>query len=182
MMTIEYFIDENDFLTYHMYAASKSERIQKKRYRNKILVPVVYVLLGLFSYYRSKNIEAIVFIMVAILWFFLYPLWEKRRYVKHYKDYFNENTKEGGDSRASMELDNDFIITKEQGIESKVATTEIVEIIEINTSLFIKLTTGQSFILPKNKIKNIDVLVLKLKELATYLKVKYTIDDKWAWK
>ena len=40
----------------------------------------------------------------------------------------------------------------------------------------------QSFILPKDKIANFDNMKARLRELATYLKIKYETDEKWEWK
>ena len=82
----------------------------------------------------------------------------------------------------TLEFDNDFIFVKEGKSESKVHTSEIMEINEILTMIFIKLKGGQSLLLPKNKIENIESLKTRLQELAVFLKINYSIDEKWAWK
>lgn len=181
-MTIEYKIDENDFLNYQLYVASKSERIKKKRLRSKVIVSLIYVAFGLLFFFEDKHLLTILFFIIGFFWFFLYPLWEKKHYIKHYKGFIKENYQERLDRTATLELNNEVIIAKENGSESKVLTTELEEIAEIPSTIFIKLKGGQSFILPKSKIANIDNVRARLKELANYLKITYSIDEKWEWK
>ena len=61
-------------------------------------------------------------------------------------------------------------------------TTEIEEICEIPTTIFFRLKGGQSFILPKDKITDLENVKSRIKELADYLKIKYNTDEKWEWK
>lgn len=181
-MTIDYRIDENDFLTHQLYLASKSERIKKKRKRNRLIVPIIYFVFSLLSFFQGGLSLAVIFFIIAPLWFFIYPLWERRYYKKHYQGFIQENYKDRLGKTASLELSKDFILVKDRGSESKVLTTEISEINEIPTTIFVRLKGGQSFILPKDKITNIDYVTIRLKELAIYLKVEYNIDEKWEWK
>lgn len=181
-MRIDYKIDENDFLTYQLYVASKSEKIKKNRKRTKLIIPVLYIALALWFMVQDSHSLAFIFFIIALFWFFLYPLWERRRYMNHYKRCIKEHYKDRIGKTASIEFDNELIIAKDSQIESKIVTRELEEIAEISTTIFIKLKGGQSLILPKEKINDIDSLTARLKELATYLHIEYNIDDKWAWK
>ena len=181
-MTINYKIDENDFLTYQLYIASKSDRIKKKRLRSKVIVSLIYVAFGLLFFFDENFSFAIMFFIIGLLWFFIYPLWEKRHYRKHYQGFIKENYKDRLGRIATLEFSNDFIFAKGNGSESKVLTTELEEINEIASTIFVRLKGGQSFILPKDKINDIDKVKERLKELADYLKIKYDIDEKWDWK
>jgi len=181
-MTIDYKIDENDFLTHQLFVASKSDRIKKKRLRSKIIVPLIYVAFGLLSLFQDKVSLTIIFFFFGILWFFIYPLWERRHYIKHYKSFIKENYKDRLGRIATLEISNDYILAKDNGSESKVLTTELEEICEIPTTILVRLKGGQSFILPKDKITNFDTVKARLKELANHLKIKYDTDEKWEWK
>jgi hypothetical protein len=181
-MTITYKIDENDFLAHQLYTASKSERINKKRQRNKLVLPIIYVATGLLFFLNDRYPSSIIFLMIGLLWFFIYPVWDKQRYVKHYKSFIQENYKERLGITASMELSNDFIFVKSNASEGKVLTTEINEIAEISSTIFIRLKGGQTLILPKDKIADIDNVKSRLKELAGYLNIKYDFDKNWEWK
>lgn len=181
-MTIDYKIDENDFLTHQLFVASKSDRIKKKRQKSKVIVPLIYVAFGLLFFFEDKFSLTIIFFVIGLLWFFIYPLWERRHYIKHYKGFIKENYKDRLGRSATLEFSNDFIIAKDNGSESKVLTTELEEINEIPSTIFVRLKGGQSFILPKDKIANIDNVKARLKDLAAYLKIKYNTDEKWEWK
>jgi hypothetical protein len=181
-MILNYKLDEDDFLTHQLFIASKSERIIKKRQRSKIIVPLIYIALGLFAYSKDDEILAFVFFIFSTLWFFIYPFYEKRRYANHYISFIKENYKERLGRNCTLEITNDYIKAIDNGGELKVLTTELEEIYEIHTTLFIRLNGGQSFILPKNKIDEISELKIRLQELAAYLKINYVVDENWEWK
>ncbi len=181
-MNIEFKIDENAFLVHQLYTASNSDHIKKKRQKSKVIVPLIYLALGIVFYIQSNIALSILFIVIGILWFFLFPMWEKYRYVKHYREFIKENYRDRLNKTSILEINNENIIAKDDGTESKVQTKEINEIIEIAECIFIKLKTGQSFILPKDKIDNIDELITRLKELAQHLNINYNIDNTWEWK
>jgi ABC-type multidrug transport system fused ATPase/permease subunit len=181
-MTIHYKIDESDYLIHQLFVASKSERIKKKRLRSRIIVPLIYVVLGLYFLVQSNVLLAIIIFIIGILWFFVYPIWERRHYIKHYKGLIKENYKDSLGIIATLEFDNDYILAKDTGSESKILTTEIEDICEIPTTVFVRLKGGQSLILPKDKIANFESLKSRLKELANHLKIKYNTDEKWEWR
>jgi hypothetical protein len=178
-MTIEYKIDESDFLIHQLFAASKSDRIKRKRQRTKVIPSLIYFAFGLFFFLKDKSIT---FLIIGLLWFFIYPLWESRHYIKHYKGYIKEVFKDRFGRSLTLMFSNDFIIAKDNGSESKVLTKDLEEIYEIPSTIFVGLKDGQAYILPKDKIANIDNVKARLKELADYLKIKYIVDEKWVWK
>ncbi len=181
-MTINYKIDENDFLSYQLFAASKSDRIRKKRLRSKVTVLLIYAALGLLFFYQEEIFLTIVLFLIGLLWFFIYPIWERSRYVKHYQGFIRENYQGRFGRIANLEFSNDYIIAKENGNEGKILTTELEEINEIPTAIFVRLKGGQSIIIPKDKITNIDNVKVFLKELAANLKIKYNAEENWKWK
>jgi len=182
-MTIEYKIDENDFLTHQLFLASKSDRIKKKRDKNKIIIPIIYFALGVFFLVKNENLVAfILFSLVGFLWYFFYPIWERRHYINHYKGFIKENYKGKVNLMATIVFNNEFIIAKDQASESKVFTTEVLEIVEISSAIYVRLKSGQSIILPKDKITNFDSLKVRLKDLASYLNINYELEEKWEWR
>ena len=181
-MTIETYIDENDLLTCQLYYASKSKQIKKKRQKNRIIIPILYTVFALILYFIDKSIISYLFFIFAILWYFLYPIYERRRYIKHYTTWNKENSLNKIGKVATIEFSNEFIITKEGINEGKLSTAEINEINEIATAVFVKLKTGNSIVLAKNKIKDFDQVISTLKELASFLNIKYNVETSWKWK
>lgn len=182
-MILEYKIDENDFLTHQLFIASKSDRIKKKRVKNKIIIPIIYFVLGVYFLVKNENLVVfILFSLVGFLWYFFYPIWERKHYINHYKGFIKENYNGKVNIMTTIEFNNELIIAKDQASESKVFTTEISEIVEIPSTIYVRLKSGQSIILPKDKIANFSQLRARLKELAKYLNINYELDEKWEWR
>lgn len=181
-MIINYRIDENDFLMHQLFAASKSARIKKTRQRNRLFLTLIYLVFAAWSFVTSRYLTGIIFSGIAILWFFIYPVWESHHYIRHYKAFIKENYRDRFGKEFSFEFGNDFIIAKENGSESKILTTELVVINEIAQAIFLRLKGGAAFILTKDKIADIDSVKERLKELAAHLGIKYEIEENWKWK
>ena len=84
-MTIEYFLDQNDWLEYQLYQASKSERIQKKKKRSRLRIPIFCIVFSFVFYVIHDEPYAISFFTIGVLWFFIYPIWLNRLFVNNYK-------------------------------------------------------------------------------------------------
>jgi hypothetical protein len=181
-MRIEYSLDENDYLAHQLFIASKSERIRKKRRRNRLLFPLVYLVFGILFYFLGNIPLSVSLLIVTIVWFFLYPFWEKDHYVKHYTGFIKENYKENINRPVTIEFTGDTIMAKDSSSESKISTSEVQEIHEVSTTIYMRLKGGHSIILPKKKITDVDYLKIRLKQLAAHLNIKYDVDEKWEWK
>ena len=181
-MTFEFKIDENDYLTYQLFVASKSESVKKKRSRNKIIMPILYLVLGASGFYQNNLLMGILFCVFAVLWFFIYPLWERNNYIRHYKNFIKENHKDSFGKSAFLEINKEHIFVKDEFSETKISTSEIEEIYEIPTTIFIRMKAGKTFILPKDKIAEIKSLKSVLTELSNFLKINYVSDENWKWK
>ncbi len=180
-MTIHYKIDENDFVQQQLYNASKTDRNKKKRQRNRWLISIVYFVLGLLFILIENKRLGFIFMFLGVIRPLYYPFLEKRRYVKHYKSFFKENCEDSLDSTVTLEFYNDFIIIKANKSESKLHTSEITEINEISTLICIGLKGATSLAIPKNQIIDIESLRNRLKELTSFLKIDYNINENWSW-
>jgi hypothetical protein len=124
----------------------------------------------------------ILFFVFALLWFFIYPLWERNNYIRHYKNFIKENHKDSFGKSAFLEINKEHIFVKDEFSEAKISTSEIEEIYEIPTTIFIRMKAGKTFILPKDKIAEFKSLKSVLTELANFLKINYVNDENWMWK
>jgi hypothetical protein len=181
-MILKYSLDENHYLIHQLYTASKSERITKKRFRNKIIVPLFYVFFGILFFVKGNTALALIFGVFAILWYFLYPKWERRKYANHFNAYIKENFTEKLNQVVTVELADDFIHTMDAGSESKVSTSEIVELIEISSMFLIKIKGGQSLIIPKEDTNHTESIKLRLLEMSKLLNIPYSEELNWEWK
>ena len=181
-MTLTFTLDEKDYLTHQLFSASKSQHVINRRRRNKIIVPLIYLVFATLIFFSANYTVSFIFLVVALGWFFLYPYWESKRYFKHYQQFINENHKNRFNKSVTIEINRDFIIAKDDGSEGKVLTTEVAVIHEIPAAIYIKLKSGQSFILPKERIPDIINLKEYLKRLASDLKIEYCLNNNWEWK
>ena len=83
---------------------------------------------------------------------------------------------------ATLTINNKCFVTKDDGGESKIIATETEEIVEIPSLFLLRLKSGQSLIIPKNKIGNADEVKNELLGLADFLKISYTVEENWKWK
>ncbi|UMY65369.1 MULTISPECIES: YcxB family protein [unclassified Flavobacterium] len=181
-MTIHYTLEENDFITYQLYVASVSKRMQAKRSRSKVRVSLIYLAGGLWLAVLGVLVMGTVFMTAAVGWFFLYPIWERRHYLRHYTAYVKEHFAPRVGKEISLEITDDFMYTKTATSESKVHTSEIEQLTEIPTLFILQLKGGQAFLLPKYKMADREAVSARLKSLAGHLGVEYVGVDKWEWK
>lgn len=181
-MILTYSLEEKDYLNHQLYFASKSERINKKRQRSRMVIPIAYLVLSLLFFANDNIIGGILFILIGLVWYVAYPKYLGKKYIKHFTAHINENLKEQFGIPVTMELSDEQIIAKDKSSESKVATTEVKAIAEIPSNIFISLKGGQHYILPNDN--RIDLVNVKaaLKALTAHLQIAYTVDDKWEWK
>lgn len=180
-MKIEYTLEKIDFLNYQLYAASQSERITKSRKKSRIRLPIIYFILGLLLFALADLIFAIVFIGVGVAWYFLHPYFMKRRYMRHFEKYIDENYHNRFDKTVTMEFDSEYINTTDYLGESKLKIKEITEINEIQDYVFLKFSSGESLILPKDRIGNINELRIILTKIISDLSINHNIDLNWQW-
>jgi len=182
-MKIDIQLREEDYLTYQLYNASISKRIKKRRQRNKILIPILYFSFSGLTFFYANMVEvSIIFVVVGILWFFGYPIIEKKRYIRLYREAIQDNYKNRFGKTVSIEFTNEYIFASDSYSESKIQTNQIESLIEIPTLFLIKYQDGVVNIIPKDQIEDLQAFVSMLKEMATNLNIEYKLENNWEWK
>ncbi|MGX5687606.1 YcxB family protein [Arcticibacter tournemirensis] len=93
---------------------------------------------------------------------------------EQFKDYDNRSV--------SLQIEDEYIYTKDEGSESKTSLTEIQEISEIPSLFLVKIKPAQSLIIAKRNIDNEQDIKLKLQSLAKSLNVPFNNHLDWKWK
>jgi len=180
-MTLEYTLEQPDFLEFQLFSASKSERIIKSRRNSRIRLPIVYFILGLVLLVLTDPIFALVFIGIGLAWYFLHPNFMRKRYVRHFEKYLHENYKNRFGKRVSLKFGDEFIESTDYLSESKMRIRELEEINEIKDYYFLKVSSGESFIIPKNRIKEGSEFHEYISKLTKDLEIKYNTELNWKW-
>ena len=178
-MTINYQLSNSDYLTFQLYTSSKSELHKKRRNLSRILIPVIYVLFGIYLVMFSRVVTSgYVFIGLSIVWYALHPFYSRWRYKNHFKKHVEHNYKNRINKPISIEFDKDFIISKDFTSESKISHSELKELIEIDSHFFIALTSDLALIVPKHVVSDI----IAFKKKITDYGADYKDELNWKWK
>ena len=181
-MKIEYKLNKANFVEYQLYAASNSENIIKSRKNSRIRLPIVYFILGLLLFLFADLIFALIFIGLGVTWYVLHPYFMKKRYQRHFEKHVEENYQNRFGKVVCLDFEEEFIIATDYLGESKLKIKEITEINEIKDYVFLKLSSGESLIIPKNSITNLNDLKRILTKIASDLNIILNIDLDWKWK
>lgn len=178
-MKIEYSLDKSDFLTYQLYAASKSKNIKKKRRNAKLIPPVFFILVGIYLSYRDNSpIEIVIFVVLSILWFIFYPKYQKYKYEKHYKKHIDENYSNRINISTSIKFNKKYITSGNKIGESKIKTSEIKKMIELKNHYLFELLDKQALIIPKRAIEDNEKFNTEMHSLNISSENK----TNWKWK
>jgi len=165
-MKIEYKIEENDFLDYQLFTASKSKRTMKKKRNGWILLTVASIILGIYFYFQNNIAMTIYFGLIAIICGLFYPKYFNWRYKKHYKNYIKENYQKRFGEIEIIEISKEYICSKDKTGEGKIKLKEIDEVSETKNHFLLKISTGMSLIIPKREIENLDIIKNKFDEIG----------------
>jgi hypothetical protein len=182
IMKIDYSLDKADFLEYQLYTASKSDTVRNTIRKSRFSVPIVYAILGLLLLTFKMIVLGLIFFGLALGWYYLFPLYNRGRYVRYLNKYLDEYNKNKFDKPVTLTFSDDYIESSDFMSVSKFKVKEIAEVNEIEDYIFIKLTTSESFIIPKNKISNLDNLNERLMKIVSDLGINHNIDLNWKWR
>ena len=179
-MKLEYTLNFSDFLEYQLYFSSKSELHKKNRNKSRFVVPIIYIIFGLFILLIKKTELAIAFFVFAALWFLFYPLYSKWRYKRHFEKHIKENYKNRIGKLAVLNFDKnaDFIETSDSGTQTKIQESEFDKLIELKDHYFLRLKSELSIIIPKRAISEHE----EFKKLFSDINLEYVNEVNWEWK
>jgi hypothetical protein len=177
-------LDENDYLTFQLYTASKTPRIRNTRIRSWIVTTVAFLSLAYAFFVSNNGFLGYYFLIAAVLSLVLYRRYSGWRYKRHYRRHIQDTYKNRFGEECILEITEDAIFTKDKTGETRINTTEIEEINEITDFYFIKTKSGTSLIISKLKTDpaELDRIKSELKALAGNKGVKHNVELDWKWR
>lgn len=177
-MTLEYEINERDFLDFQLFTASKSDRISKKKRNGWIILTLGTIAASLYFYWDENIALSVYCVFVAITSGLFYPKYFNWRYKRHYKTYIQENYSKRFGQVEALEITNDRILSKDKTGEGKINLSEVERIDETKNHFFLKVSTGLSLVIPKKELETANKLRQKFKDIGL------TVNDEtnWTWK
>lgn len=180
-MSIEFTLEKEDFLTFQLYSATKSETVKKNRNKNRIRVPIVYAILSIILYIYADILFAAIFLIIGLLWYLLSPYYLRKRYLKHYSKHIEEHYKNRFGKSESLTFNSDIMESKDITGESKLNLSEVEELNEIKDYYFLKFSSGVSLIIPKNRIEKKEDLKESLLKIVSDFNIKHNQELDWKW-
>lgn len=176
-MILEFKIKEQDFLDFQLFTASQSESVNKKKIRGWLLLTLGALVFALY-FHLIENLAMTIYCgFVAIVSGLFYPKYFKWRYKKHYETYIKEHYSKRFNQAETIEINSEYIFTKDKIGEGKINLSEIEHIAETASHFFVKISTGHSLIIPKTELKNVNELREKFKAIGLTVKD----ETNWSW-
>ena len=180
-MNMDYSLERTDFLVHQLFAASKSERVIKSRRNSRIRLPIFYFILGVILFILADLVYALIFIGIGLAWYVFHPYFMRRRYVRHFEKYIDENFQNRFGKTVSISFDDEFIQAFDYLGESKLRISEITEISEIREYIFLKFSSGETLIVPKDRVNNRNELNDEIAKITSDRRINHRIDLNWKW-
>ncbi len=165
-MKIKYELTEDDYLAYQIHASSVSERIQAKKRKQHQFLVIGCIIVALFFFFVGKLFMVVLLVFYAFVAGLFFKKYFDWRYKQHYKAYIKEVYKNRFGIIAELEFAADVIRSKDRIGEGKVKLNEIERVDETDSHLFMKISNGESFIIPKQKIENLTALIDHISSLG----------------
>ena len=143
-----------------------------------MIIPILYIPLGLFFYFGDGSTTGIMFIVSGIIWFFGYPYYSRWKWKKHFIKFVNNDYKNRIDKPIEININTDYIITKDATSESKIVGKEVKTLIETDAHFFAKLSTDMTLIVPKNEISSTSEFIKIFENFGAI----HNIETDWKWK
>lgn len=178
-MEVKFNYTEKAFIDYQLYLVSNSDVVKKRRQKNRLMIALIYLGIGLTGLLNNNYSLLIIFSLLGLVWYLIYPLWSG----KFYKNNFIKYVKKQNEGRIGKEVIlrffNDKFQAEESGQKGDVPFSEFAEIIDINTLFLIKLKTEMVILIDKNNNLDNNNLELYLQDLSNKLKIPFTKDINW---
>lgn len=180
-MHLSFTIGFDAFLTYQLFHASQSPLVQKKRRRSKwtIIGLVVLVIAGML--FLGNYGLALLYTVFGIAWFFLYPIYERGYYKKHYIKSLKEKLAGISEKQIELDITSSGIHAREDGSEGNIEVSRVNSVHELPDIFLIQLQQSMAFIIPKEKV-DAEAVKMHLEQMALTWQVPYMTQLNWKWK
>ena len=181
-MKINYQLTAEDYLKFQLYTASRSKQVKVRRMLTRIVWPLVFIAIGIYFAVESVWAGAGIMAGIALIWFFVYPMYSRYFYKSHFRKEIKEKYSENLGKELSIEVrSGDLLLTALQG-QRVIKYSSITEINDLGSHYLILFDTGTVAVLPIGREVGRNVWDDFIKQLA--LKSGKSIYDKkdWEWK
>jgi hypothetical protein len=176
-MKFEYQIEEQDYLDFQLYTASKSPRFFKKQRNGQYFITICSLILACYFIYAKDWGMTAYFGLSTVVFFLFYPRYFKWRQKVHYIKYIRRNYKNLFGRSEEMEVKGKTIHLVNASGSGEIKAAELTKFIETGKHFFIQMKSGASLIIPLHDLKD----STKLRSQINTLKIPVKKDLNWKW-
>ena len=151
-MKITFQLTQDDLVEFNLYHSAHSPLHIKTLRRQRVLVPIIYLVISVFGAMRVDLVFAGIFAALSILWFLLFPKWTKKRYRKHYIKHIEENFSSIDKEPVTIELKDDGIHSTSHMGHSVFKYSVVEKIVENDDVTYIYIGKGMALVLPHDRV------------------------------
>lgn len=176
-----YSLSKEDYLEYFLYSSSTNKKTKAKRRRNWIILTTSFCCLTFAVFFADSEALKVPVTVFTLATIFLYPLYEKRQFKKHYTQYIENNYANRINTMSDLLIADAQIIMTDKTGETKLNKNELTEVIETGKYFYIGISTGGHILLPKYKIENLAIFEKAITLLSSQYQLPFTKDLTWRW-
>lgn len=177
-MTLRYIINEEDYLQYLLYTASKNKALQSKVLFRRILLSFTFILCGLLLLNRGDNISFLIFIIGGILTAIFYSKYASWRYKSYYRKEINKKYSKFIGKPITITLNPDSLYIVDEYSESTIKTNSLDTIIELVDFFILKFHGEIGIAINKNHFNSEQAQTFKT-ILIEHNKVPFRQEPDW---
>ena len=180
-MTLTYSLSEDDFLNSQLFIIKSKGTFQKFRQISMITITVLYIITVSFSFYFKKDFFGYTMILIGLITLIAFPTYYKQSYKERLRTQLRDYVSNKFDIEFTIVLTDDYLRSISEDGETQLKLRQIGEIVEVGEYFYLKLKIGDTLIIPKNPVENIQDLQSELKQIAQRFEIGYTTDLNWRW-
>lgn len=181
-MTYTFSLSQSDYLNHQLFLASTVQNFRQQFRNTQIIWVLAFLLIAFDLYIEKKLFAAAVFAIIGLGWAIFYPAYAKNHQQKHFEKHINIFLADKFDKICTITIDDQLLHSEEENYDMKIGISEVKHIYETRDYFYAQLKSGLTFIFPRQKIENANVLEDQLRDIATKNQIRYTEMMDWKWK
>jgi hypothetical protein len=179
MIAIDHKLEMEDYVAAQFYMATKSEMYQKQKRFTHRVVPLIYAVIGVVLFLLQFRSTPIFAILVSVLWFILFPIYNRRSQIKTHRAMYTQFLKDFPGSSGRISMDETYILSEENGLDLKLYGSGVRYIAELAHTVVIASNSNLFLAFSKDGVEGIEEFCGALRKFATDNEIPYSQDLNW---
>ena len=176
-MKLEYALQEEDFLQFHLYIGSNSENYDRSILFNRWIFASVLLLLSGWNYFQGGFFWAIYCGIIGVALMLFYPRFLKWRYERHYLRHIRQHYADRIGKTAQLSFTETHLVIKDASSEGKTLISDLQGLIELPERFLLHLPGGHYLNIPKRILSDPEQTKASILQLG--IPYQDALDWKW---